>query len=407
MKGEKTVVYALLFLLTCGALKWGYAYTLAFFAVVIGYQLYKRHDISMGYLQKSEIWLLLIFGVLYTVGAGANFDHIQNYIVMPVFAYITGWTCVETDFSTNKDICEINQTRYKNYILALTLGFGLYVSLNFFINQGTGRYLLEDFWSGEFKSATGSGCLNTFIVSLIVYSFVFEKRKKVKAVLMTITVISVMYMFILATRTQFVILSVSLVISIFFYLKEKHGVSGAVKAIIIILLIVVAGIGVYYYNLFGLKDIINGTNIASRIMERKGLEESDQIRTEGFISGVKGVFEHPLGLGQGEFYRHNMWLDIGRVSGIIPFAVMIAYSIKTFIHAYRLFKYKMLDTGLRYMIILIYIGVSLNFFVEPVLEGLISFFLVFMLVNGMTDCFYYHCVDIAKRKTILERSRSI
>ena len=102
-----------------------------------------------------------------------------------------------------------------------------------------------------------------------------------------------------------------------------------------------------------------------------------------------------------------MWLDIGRVSGIIPFAVMIAYSIKTFIHAYRLFKYTMLDTGLRYMIILIYIGVSLNFFVEPVLEGLISFFLVFTLVNGMTDCFYYHCVDIAKRKTILERSRSI
>ena len=55
---------------------------------------------------------------LYTVGAGANFDHIQNYIVMPVFAYITGWTCVETDFSTNKDICEINQT-INEYIISL------------------------------------------------------------------------------------------------------------------------------------------------------------------------------------------------------------------------------------------------------------------------------------------------
>lgn len=401
------MIYALLFLLTCGALKWGYAYTLAFFAIVIGYQFYKRHDISVSFLQKSEIWLLLIFGILYTVGAQYNFDHIQNYIVLPAFAYIIGWTCIETNFSTKNEVCEVNQTKYKNYILALTLGFGLYVSLNFFINQGTGRYMLEDFWSGEFKSATGSGCLNTFIVSLTVYSFVFEKRKKIKAVLMVVTVISVMYMFILATRTQFVILSVSLVISIFFYLKEKHGMSGAVKAVIIILLIAAAGIGLYYYNVFGLKDIINNTNIASRIMERKGLQESDQIRTNGLISGIKGVFENPLGVGNDTFYRHNMWLDIGRVSGIIPFAIMIAYSVKTFIHAYRLFKYKMLDTGLRYMIILIYIGVSLNFFVEPVLEGLISFFLVFILVNGMTDCFYYHCVDIAKSKVIVERSHSI
>lgn len=401
------MVYALLFLLTCGALRWGYAYTLVFFAVVIGYQLYKRRDISMSYIQKSEIWLLLFFGIFYIIGAGVDFDHIQNYLVLPIFAYIIGWTCVDTDFCLKREVCEINQTRFKNYILALTLGFGLYVSLNFFINQGTGRYLLEDFWSGEFKSATGSGCLNTFIVSLTVYSFVFEKRKKIKAILMAVTVISVMYMFILATRTQFVILSVSLIISIFFYLKEKHGVSGAVKAIVVILLIAAVGFGVYYYNLFGLKDIINHTNIASRIIERKGLEESDQIRTNGFISGIKGVFEHPLGVGSNEFYRHNMWLDIGRVSGIIPFAVMITYTVKTFIHAYRLFRYKVLDTGLRYMIILIYIGVGLNFFVEPVLEGLISFFLVFMLVNGMTDCFYYYCVDIAKRNVIVERSRSI
>ena len=40
------------------------------------------------------------------------------------------------------------------------------------------------------------------------------------------------------------------------------------------------------------------------------------------------------------------------------------------------------------MILCVYIGIQINFFVEPILEGLLDFFLVFTLINGMIECYY-------------------
>ena len=39
----------------------------------------------------------------------------------------------------------------------------------------------------------------------------------------------------------------------------------------------------------------------------------------------------------------------------------------------------------RYFLLLIYVGIYLNFFVEPIMEGFMDFFLAFVLITGMVD----------------------
>lgn len=119
------------------------------------------------------------------------------------------------------------------------------------------------------------------------------------------------------------------------------------------------------------------------------LNRADNYRYSSLSRGLENLFEYPLGgLGNTAYY-HNMWLDIGRVSGLFPFLVMVFYSILTDVHALKIIINKQHATWFRYILLCIYVGVQINFFTEPVLEGLYGFFLNFIIINGMVEAYYY------------------
>ena len=61
----------------------------------------------------------------------------------------------------------------------------------------------------------------------------------------------------------------------------------------------------------------------------RALHEADQYRISSIFRGFTTMFDHPFGGLINESYYHNMWLDIGRVAGLIPFLIMTSYSIVT------------------------------------------------------------------------------
>ena len=109
------------------------------------------------------------------------------------------------------------------------------------------------------------------------------------------------------------------------------------------------------------------------------------------------MLDYPLGGLKEEGYYHNLWLDIGRISGIVPFFVMVAYSFLTFFHVIKLFRDKSLDKKVRYVLLSIYLGTLMSFFVEPILEGLINSFYSFTFLNGLTESLYRWEYGGAKR----------
>ena len=67
---------------------------------------------------------------------------------------------------------------------------------------------------------------------------------------------------------------------------------------------------------------------------------------------------------------------------------MIAYSIVTLAHVISIFFDRTNKARIRYLLLSVYLGVMINFFVEPILEGLLDFFLIFCFINGMVECYY-------------------
>lgn len=360
-----------------GAVSVGIMYPLAFLYIVFIRQLFKYRVLKIDFLYSTSFVFLALFSLSYVLIGERSFSAFLYYTVASVLAYVCGWTAVRMSEKAEKDVI--------NYIISMMTGFGIYVVLNLAVNIGNDRYSLIDFWSGSIRVATCSGMLNTIIISSLFYIIKFEKRKWLKFLLLAFAFISVIYMFILGSRTQFYIALICIFISVFIYSVETDFVNEFIKVSLILIAVLVVLSIVYYNNIFGFRDFILSSNLLTRMTNSRSISNSDKFRFDSFFVGLSDLFKYPLGGRRTQMYRHNMWLDVGRVSGIFPFVFLVGYTISTMKSAYKLFRNKSVSTELRYLIMGVYLGVNLNFFFEPVIEGFANFFFIFCIINGMID----------------------
>lgn len=99
---------------------------------------------------------------------------------------------------------------------------------------------------------------------------------------------------------------------------------------------------------------------------------------------IHHMFAYPLGWSTmriKDYYVHNLWLDVARVAGIIPFLCLM---IATILSVKDVFKiYKAIPTILTTMLIVIYLCFFISSMVEPVIEGFPLYFYLFCMVWGM------------------------
>lgn len=361
--------------MVCGVLNWGYAYALGFALIVVAAPLLKRRLVPINFTLSPAFWLLAAFGLSYAAFDGFSADTVQNALILPLAAYAIGWCSVEQGGRTSGTV--------RDNILAIALGFAAHAGANYFVNIGHSRAQMIDVWSGQYQTATGSGYLNTLVFALLIYTLFLEKRRGRKLLLLAMTAVCLLYMFQLGNRTQLVILLAASLLGGVLLLRERGRMS--VKQLLgLVLALLLAGL-CWRFDWFGLSDAIARSNLAVRFAERNGLMRSQGERMAQFAAGLENLGRHPFGGQKGQYYFHNMWLDIGRVSGLLPVVFMLAYNALTVWHVLRLFCAKRMDTGARYVLLFSYLGVMMNFFVEPVMEGLVSFFLAFCAINGMSE----------------------
>lgn len=349
--------------------------------IIVPWQKMKTGRTYVNGMTSVPFYALAIFGFLYVLIGEFSIQGFLYYLICPLLAYLAGWVTIESAGVKAADAI-------RKAITAIFLGYAVHAFLNYSINIGHQRWELNDFFSGSFRGATGSGCINTLVLSLAAYIVILEEKKIKKIVGLACVVVSLLYAFLLGTRTQFIIfLAVNLVFLVCF-LYEKYGLKSA--AILIGIVLVVVGVCFYLYtnNVFGIKLYVDSSNLMARYTMGSGLQTADDYRKTSITRGIDNLFSYPLGGLKESSYYHNFWLDIGRVAGILPFVCMAFYSVVINIHAVRILKKTDIASWFRYLIMCVYLGMQINFMVEPILEGLLDFFLVFTVINGMLECYY-------------------
>ncbi len=374
----------LLMLYSTGAINKIYGLLGISFFIIIPWQMIKTGRTYVNGLASVPFYALAMFAFLYVAIGEFSIQGMLYYMVCPLLAYLAGWVVIDA----RKDDAEKNIRRG---IAALLLGYTIHAFLNYSINVGHQRWELTDYFTGSLRAATGSGCINTLALSLAVYIIVIEKDKLKKVVGLACAVTSILYAFLLGTRTQFIIFFIVSFSFLLYYLYEKFGLRSVLILVTITLLLISVGFYIYNKNIFGIKIYIDTSNLMARYQAGSGLQSADNYRTSSLTRGLVNLIDYPLGGLKHNEYYHNFWLDIGRIAGILPFVCMVVYTAVINTHALRIIKGKNIAEPFRYMILCVYIGIQINFFVEPILEGLLDFFLVFTLINGMIECYYRRC----------------
>ncbi|WP_299435371.1 hypothetical protein [uncultured Maribacter sp.] len=355
---------------------------------IFGYLLLLSLLLKKDFLKKSfdiDFVILFFFSVVYSIfysfDLSLGSQYIFIYAMFPMTFYLWGKYFVSKSNSP------------KNlFTLILLLGsiysFVSLISILFDINR-VGFVVLERdvpmIWGGDPIPATGMGayllfnaCIPAVLISRFKTSTIFPKILLI--VLYALTVYCVLR---LGSRTQLLITVFTIIVSLFFIISKQ---SAKKNITIFAFLFLIINIGVKYLDIDSKSDLIS--SYASRMDNKNYGAASAGGRTERWVKSINNLIQKPMGWELEEFgYSHNLWLDVLRIGGIISFFLLFIFTTRSLIQTRKALKLNKDNLILNNIILVYMLAIFLQFFVEPIFEGMFHLFVLFCLLQGITNSY--------------------
>lgn len=259
------------------------------------------------------------------------------------------------------------------YLLPLFLLTAQDMALTGLINDS--RKMLLDLGEDDSMAATLYGLMASAGIGCIGAVFATQQNKWLKFGLILVAALSLLSVIHLVNRTGLVICAACLFVG--FALSTRMNLS---KMLPILLVFIVVGV-------FLSESGILGGDVSEAYADRDDRNDDANSanaggRTELWLDAIGNLFVSPLGW-QLERYAHNMWLDIARAAGWLAFFPFVKATISYLLRFKHVLKSASKDNTLL-ILLSINVAMLLNAFVEPVVDGSLSFFSLLMLVWGLT-----------------------
>lgn len=244
-----------------------------------------------------------------------------------------------------------------------------------------------DVWAHEVVYPTNFNNQFTFAMASVFGILFYIRNLPAKILLGLILVASIWSAFATSTRTNIylilIMLGLGFVFDIFFNQSQ-----------------IVKSIGRFtrrYKIAFGLSlgvlilaIPVFGKNVATKIFQSDLVNRFSHLNNERLLNGrmylsldvMRNIPNFPFG-NMKMYWAHNLWLDVARISGIIPMSLLLIYSFVTFISIVKLMKNHLVDIKIRLMSLSLFIGTYISFAIEPIIEGRPHLWMFFCLFNGM------------------------
>lgn len=368
------------------------ALLLIYIAIAIYYLIkYFRSNIL---IISGKTALLFSFFGLYCVSFfcfyGYNYSILRTAIFSVLLYYI----------GSKLIFCIYNpELQYRKTILIIGIGMAAYGTLSYFVSY-TGKVLttmnvkdryVADFWNGLTIPPTNFNT-NFLILSAVTAYSLFILNKWYKIIPLILTLSGILVAFGTATRTNLLMLALSFVL-LFAYqiMYEKKGVE--IKMLKITnknLAFLTIMLGVFAFIILKWGDLFVSLieNLYASLFYRISnyVDISNDPRWYSWGNAFMGLFKFPFGNNTDMIMEaHNLALEVGRRTGIIPFLLLFIFIIKVTKNAFRLAKTKCYDKKTRILGFIVTLGTMVAMMIEPVFLGRPFIFIYLSLVWGMTN----------------------
>ena len=130
---------------------------------------------------------------------------------------------------------------------------------------------------------------------------------------------------------------------------------------------------------------LDNSEVMSAYSDRGDDVSSAGSRTFLWSHAIKKMFIHPFGWSDAYVDIHNMWLDIAKVAGIIPFIILVLITIQSIITLCKILRFRKAELSTAFLGL--YVCFFLSLFVEPI-RGSTHLFL-FVMLWGMQESYLY------------------
>lgn len=211
-------------------------------------------------------------------------------------------------------------------------------------------------------------------VGLSAISILFCKIKGIgwqKFILLICTSLSLLCVVHLVNRAGLVVLACTIFVCVLYNIK--------IKPYNILIFCFLFGFLFFVVDKVGLigEDVLSAYQ--SRELAAGADASSMGGRVDLWFNALKHLFTDPMGFKSISHFAHNLWLDIARVSGIIPFIFFLFATINNYSGLYRYIKRG--DTIVPFILGL-NVALFLSSFVEPVIEGSFLYFYILLFLWG-------------------------
>lgn len=335
------------------------------------------------YMSTTALLIILFMAVYYIFGsmnhAFNSFSEACYYILPLFFFYIYGRDVVSKASSDKTLVLFILLTTvcYCSFYYYQTIyDIGETGSL---VNPLRGFAFQKELDISERYNSTHIGtCISLGFVGLPAF-YVLKKKEYgiIRYVFLCLFFLSLVTSIHLVNRSGIVESGAMILVLILFYTKDNP-----IKAIPIVLSI----IGVYYLALW-----LGGEQMSDVLSAYTSRNEVD-LGTAGqrsyrWTDAVSQLFISPMGWythANADYQVHNMWLDIAKRAGIIPFVILVYLTFKSIRISYKILKLQF--DAIPFILVVINICFLLSCFIEPIFGGV--HLALFMMFWGIEEDYY-------------------
>lgn len=312
--------------------------------------------------------------------------YILPYLLAPILGYIIGSNYMQS--STRESVDYLLHACF----FTIVGGRFLHGLFNFVISKGYQNYTRNgiDFWTRTVLSATGQGALMTLAGSLLFYGtflISFKEKPIEKTVVLFMVACALANYLLSATRGGlFIGITVFMLESFLFIFIEKIDKKKKMQVLACLFILIIIGMCVFFTDMFGVRDAFYTSALYQRLGHQNDISTSNTGRIQMLIRVIPNAFCHPFGDGSLNT-AHNLWLDILKQTGWLPFLCLILFTIycsKLIFEVVRMEKQKKEN---KYFILAVFLSACLNFAIEPIMKGMPYFFAGFCIMMGALDSY--------------------
>lgn len=352
--------------------------------IVFGFLDMNREDILLS--DKAGlciIWTFITyFSIMFLNGELNNIKHdMMVFLIMPIFGYhLSNRIRVGNRLDCLKELYYV--------ILGIVFMNSIYGALNYYMRLQHSSVLgwvfrySYDIWTGQLVAPTNQGANFTLVVSLMFWAIItFKKNRLLSTGIVLLSIVGLTCGFDTASRTILIIFVLMLLINIVIYAKQVN----INKKLLITFIVVVLALLLY------LAYMSDFAGIRTSLFESNLTQRMDQLEYEGYEEGrfqrwsivLKQAPRYLMGnMPPKEWHAHNLWLDIYKDAGVLPFVGIALYTIVVLRDIRLVIHAKCFDIPTKLMMVSVVTGLMVNFTVEPVLNAIPMIFCEFIIITG-------------------------